>query len=241
MVEAHAPEPTPKRKSFLPKLLGLGAVMLVIAAVVNLNDLRAIASGRKTFKSVLYGKNLALMRPTFAFPEPLGPEGAKVKAQVFCQEGNGCHEPLVLLWMAVGQLEPKRVRVEFNSPATMLAQGKQPVEMACEAQVLINGDRKFEVGEGKSKHTFYLTGPMPGPPHGMAPDSPGAAASGHGWNLGDVAAVVNQYIKKQYKQDGHLTPEAIKAGITEAEKRIPHPDDTTDKSGKGGEPKATST
>ncbi|MBM3502093.1 MAG: hypothetical protein FJX74_25860, partial [Armatimonadetes bacterium] len=94
MSEEQVPEPAPKRKSVLPKLLLLAVVMLLVALAVNLKDLRAIAAGEKTFTSVLYGRSLASMTPSFAFPEPLGPEDAKVKAVVVCQEGNSCHEPL---------------------------------------------------------------------------------------------------------------------------------------------------
>ena len=216
MGEEHVREIPPKRKSPLPKLLLLAGLMLVVAVVVNLKDIRAIASGRRTVKSVLYGKNLLPSGPSFSFPDPLGPQDAKVKVKVVAQDGNSCHEPLVVLWMAVASLEPERLRVEFGSgmvstPEAEAAKAKGeskegkapgPPELGCEAGVLINGQNKFEVGSGKSKRVIYLTGPTSGP---MANSGQPGGDVGHGWSLADVAAIVNQAIAKAYKQKGNLT------------------------------------
>jgi hypothetical protein len=232
MAEGQTPEVPPKRKSLLPKLLLLAAVMVVVAAIANLKDIRAIASGRKTFKSVLYGRSPMGMHPTFAFPEPLGPQDAKVKVKVVCQEGNSCHEPLVVLWMAVGSLEPQRLRVEFGPGMVNTAEkeaakekgaakgpnGEGPPELGCEAGVIINGQTKFEIGSGKDKRVVYLTGPTPAPPPGQGVEG------GHGWSAVDVAAIVNQAIAKAYKQKGNLTGEAINAAIAEASKQVPRPE-----------------
>ncbi|MBM3475268.1 MAG: hypothetical protein FJX75_18560 [Armatimonadetes bacterium] len=235
MAKEQAPEVPVKRKSLLPKLVLLAALMLVVAAIANLKDIRAIASGEKTFTSVLYGRSPLGMRPTFAFPEPLGPQSAKVKVRVVCQEGNSCHEPLVVLWMAVGSLEPERLRVEFGSGMVNAGEGKgpegkgegkeakgaAPAELGCESGVLINGQTKFEIGSGKEKRVLYLTGPTSAP----VPDGAGKSVEGgHGWTVADVATIVNQAIAKAYKQPGKLTAEAINAATIEASKQIPRPD-----------------
>jgi len=211
----------PKRRSILPKLLLLAVAMLVVAALVNLKDLRAIASGDKTFTSVLYGRSI--VKPSFAFPEPFGPEDAKVKVSVVCQEGNGCHKPLVALWTAVALAEPERLRVEFGSQRFATKPGGQPTEIGCEAGVAINGDTKFELGKGKDKRVLYLNGPtpMPVPMEGMPQGVKGSGHGGHGWTTEDVATILNQYIQKQYKQKGTLTASAITAAMPEAEKLIP--------------------
>jgi len=234
MAEEQVLEAPPKRKSLLPKLLLLAGLMLAMAVIANLKDIRAIASGKRTFKSVLYGKSMIGMHPAFSFPEPLGPESAKVKVKVVCQEGNSCHEPLVAFWMGVGSLEPERLRVEFgsgmvNTPEADAAKAEggnrearapAPQELGCESGALINGQSKFEIGSGKGKRVVYLTGPTPAPPPGQGVDG------GHGWNAADVAAIVNQAIAKAYKQKGNLTGEAISAAMAEASKRVPRPEGT---------------
>lgn len=248
MAEEPRPEVTPPRKSILPRLLVLALVMLLVAAAVNFKDLRAIAAGEKTVTSVLYGKNLSPVGPAFAFPAPLGPEDAKVKALVVCQEGNSCHEPLVILWMAVAKLEPERLRVDFGgashgapagapapkdapTPAKGAAEkAETPPEIGCESGVTLNGQLKFELGTGKAKRVIYLTGPTPAPPAapGTEPPPPSTPGAGHGWTTDDVIAIVNQQIEKAYKAKGKLTAAALQTAMTEASKEIPRPEATKD-------------
>ena len=215
---------TPQRRPLLAKLLLVGAVMLVAAVLLNLKDLRAIASGKRTVKSVLYGKSPKTFGTSFRFPEPLGPADAKVKVWVVCQEGNSCHRPLVALWTGVGTLEPRRLRVEFYKPkdAPKPKNGKL-LEITCDAGVAINGHTKFEVGQGQGKRVIYLNGPTPGPSaqqisHGAVQQTP---FPGHGWTVDDVAAVVNASIKAAYGQRGTLTGSAIQTAMQDASKRLP--------------------
>jgi hypothetical protein len=254
MAEAQLPEAPTKRKSVLPKLLLLALAMVVVAVAVNFKDLRAIAAGERTVKSVLYGKTFLPKETAFAFPPPIGPEKAKVKALVVCQEGNSCHEPLVLLWMAVGKLEPERVRVEFvnygggpTAPPPMGGKGPKGSEpeaaadgaaeaappggvpdLGCSSGATVNGESKFELGKGKDKRVLYLTGPMPAPPGGMAGQASGADPRGHGWSVKDVAEIVNQAIEKAYKSPGKLTGEALTDAMNEASKEIPRPEASKD-------------
>ncbi|MGQ9730007.1 MAG: hypothetical protein ACUVX8_01920 [Candidatus Zipacnadales bacterium] len=232
MATEQAAQPIPKRRSSLPKLLLVALLLLALAVVVNLKDIRAIAAGEKTFKSVLYGKVPAgqLMEQSFKFPEPSGPENAKVKIWVLAQEGNSCHEPLIPIWMAVGDLEPKRVRVEFyNTHAAPLREDGTRVEVGCDAGVVINGENKFEVGKGEQKRTIYLTGPTPAvmgdqfPPEGAPNPSPPDSGP-QGWTYEDVVSIVNAEIAKAYGKPGTLTVGALKAMITTAAKRLPRPD-----------------
>ena len=216
----------PTRRSVLPRLLILGGVMLLVAVALNWRDIRAIAGGQKTVKSVLYGKNLAQMRPAFAFPAPQGPESAKVKVRVVCQEGNGCHQPLVQLWTAVATLERKRLRVEFHHPGEAPEPDAKAVSIGCEAGAAVNGQTKFVLGQGQSKRTLYLTGPTPGPSASTAgPPAQQGAPVGHGghggWTMDDVAAIVNGAIQKAYGTKGALTAQAIAAAMPQAAKLIP--------------------
>ncbi len=230
MAEETVPEAPTERRSVLPKLLLVVAIMLVVAVTVNWKDISAIAQGRKTFKSVLYGKAYSPIGPTFRFPEPLGPEDAKVKAQVIAQEGNSCHEALVGLWMGVGDLEPERLRVEFTRQPMPLGEETSgppdetdgPPELGCDAGVLINGENKFELGAGEEKRTIYLLGPdaggVPGgQPEGKAPPQPAP----HGWTLDDVAMIVNEAIEDAYGENPKLTAEAINEAWQAASDRIP--------------------
>jgi hypothetical protein len=239
MAQESVAEAPSQKRSVLPKLFIVVGVMLVIAVVVNWNDISAIAAGRKTFKSVLYGKQYYSMEPTFRFPEPMGPEDAKVRAQVIAQEGNSCHEPLVGLWMGIADLEPERLRVEFGwrpiQPTTETDgpfgetgespnETQAPPELGCEAAVLINGTHKFEVGSGESKRVVYLTEPHPqGPPPG-AGEGTGSPYGGQGWTLDDVATILNRAIEDEYGENAGLTGPAIKEAWDAATQRIPRPE-----------------
>ena len=96
----------------------------------------------------------------------------------------------------------------------------KPVELGCEAGVLINGQNKFVLGNGKAKRTIYLNGPTPGPqpPH-EAPSQPGA----HGWNMADLAAILNQVIKQKYGKPGTFTDATIGQASAQASKELPPP------------------
>lgn len=216
-----------QRKSALRKLLLLVVVMLLVAVAVNWKDINAIAHGRRTLKSVLYGKPFSTIGPTFRFPEPLGPEDAKVKVQILAQEGNSCHEALVGLWIGVADLEPERLRVEFGWRPAQPTEGSSetaqaPPELGCDAGVLVNGESKFELGEGEGKRIVYLLGPDPG---GTASEGPegqtGAPPRSHGWTLDDVAAIVNRAIDNEYGENPKLTGDAIEEAWTAASDRIP--------------------
>jgi hypothetical protein len=225
--ETVAEAPAPKR-SVLPKLLALVVLMLVVAVVVNWKDISAIAAGRKTVKSVLYGKEYLSMEPAFRFPDPIGPEAAKVKVRVIAQEGNSCHEPLVALWMGIADLEPERLRVEFRRSAMQGPRaGGQIPELGCEAGVLINGENKFELGEGDSKRTLYLVKPGPQASDQLpGPDSADDPLAGEGWTLADLATIVNQAIEEGYGQESRLTADAIQEAWDAAVERIPRPGGT---------------
>ncbi len=239
-----------QRRSVLPKLLAVVAAMLVVAVVVNWKNITDIASGRRTLKSIVYGRSHLLMQPTFRFPDPMGPEDAKVKVQVIAQEGNSCHEPLVGLWMGVADLEPERLRVEFGWQPVALAQGgaeaseegqeppgetSGPPDFGCEAGVLVNGRNKFELGSGETKRVIYLTEPSPREPRG-----PGAAegapspAGREGWTLDDVATIVNGAIEDEYGENPELTGAAIKEAWDAAVSRIPQVDETQGEAGTPG-------
>lgn len=236
MAEQHSPSVTPGRKSVLPRLLLLALLLLVVAVAVNFKDIRAIAAGEKTLKSVLYGKKIYPMKPEYSFPEPMGPKDAKVKAIVVAQEGFDCHQPLVVMWMAIATLEPKRLRVEFTDMSKLSQQTQEKMGVSCSAMVSINGNTKFEVGKGKNKRTIYLTGPTPGPdtPMPKAPLQPTYGPHGpHGWSMADVAEILNKYIEKAYKQKGNLTSEAIKAQIPVVSPQLPKPNTGKERAYKG--------
>jgi len=223
MAEETIAETRPRARSVLPKLLLLVVIMLAVAVVVNWGDISDIAGGRKTFKSVLYGKNLARMGPVFQFPDPLGPEDAKVRAQVVAQEGNSCHEPLVALWMGIADLEPERLRVEFMRSAMQLAEAGEPQpEFGCEAAALINGQNKFELGEGEDKRTLYLVEPGPqGSGGSLSEGSSHTPEGSSGWTLADLATILNQAIRSEYGEEANLTSEAIQEAWDAAASRVP--------------------
>jgi hypothetical protein len=241
MAEETASAPPKQKRSVLPKLLLVVAAMLVVAVVVNWKNITDIASGRRTLKAVIYGKTHLLMPPTFRFPDPMGPEDAKVKAQIIAQEGNSCHEPLVGLWMGIGDLEPERLRVEFGwlSAEPLKRDGSAPEtdeppqeiqgppDLGCAAGVLINGVNKFELGSGEEKRVIYLTEPYPrdplGPEAAEGVDSP----TGHeGWTLDDVATILNRAIEDEYGENPGLTGAAIQEAWDAAASRIPRVDET---------------
>jgi hypothetical protein len=241
MAQETVAEGPGQKRSVLPKLLIVVGVMLAVAVVVNWKDISAIAAGRKTVKSVLYGRQYYSMGPTFRFPEPMGPEDAKVRVQVIAQEGNSCHEPLVGLWMGIADLQPERLRVEFGwQPGQPTAEpdgssgesaesskaSQEPPELGCEAGVLINGTHKFELGSGESTRVIYLTEPHP---HEPLPPGVGEGAvspyGGPGWTLDDVATIINRAIEDEYGEEPGLTGPAIKEAWDAAAQRIPRPDD----------------
>lgn len=227
MTEEQAGGPSRERKSALPRLLLLGVVMLVIAVLVNLKSIVAIASGKKTVKSVLHGKRYIPIRQTFRFPAPMGPEDAKVKAQVIAQEGNSCHEPLIALWMGIADLEPQRLRVGFGRGLVQEkpGEGSEVPDIGCESGVILNGENKFVSGSGEQERTIYLTGPPFNPiaePAGA--DDPATPADGHGWTLTDIAEIVNQVIEDEYGEKGNLTGAAIEEAWQAAGQRVPRPE-----------------
>jgi len=204
--------------------------LLVVAVAVNWGSIRAIAKHEKTVGEVVTGKQRAMPAVTYSFPAPSGPATAKIKVSVVIREGDSCHRPLVALWLGVAQLEPKRLRVEFHHPGLMVKrEGKErPVELGCEAGVLINGQNKFVLGTGKDKRVLYLSGPTPtmrpapvaGPSRASQAVS-GHGAPGHGWSADDVAAILNRLLKEKYGQQGKLTGKAIQEAASAADKLIP--------------------
>ncbi len=223
MAEEPVAEAAPKRGSALPKLLLLIVVMLVVAVVVNRKDIAGIAAGRRTFTSVLYGKRYSPIEAVFQFPDPLGPEDAKIKAQVVVQEGNSCHEPLVALWMGIAALEPERLRVEFvGNPMELVEPGEPPPQFGCDAAALINGENKFELGEGDEKRTLYLVAPGPQGSGVLLTEGLGDTPEGtSGWSLTDLATILNQAIESDYGEEANLTSEAIQEAWDAAVDRIP--------------------
>lgn len=127
--ERHSPIPSPpERRYTLKHLLAVAGVMLVIAVLVNWANIRDITSGDRTFKEVLTGKgnHLEDAMNAFKFPDPLGPEDAKIEVLVICHEGEMCHEPLVRLWEGIGQLQPERLRIEWANYAAMPSDSSPP-------------------------------------------------------------------------------------------------------------------
>jgi len=207
------------------RLVLIMPVLLLVAVVVNWGSIRDIAHGRRTVRSVVYGYRQEHFggMGTFRFPQPLGPENAKVKVLVVAQEGNPCHLPLVQLWQAIGSLAGDHVRVVFLSRGEAVKKmGGKPLDLGCETGVIINGRTRFDLVRDGRKRTVYFTKPHPSPgmpaamPAGEPKAGPKATPKGMpavemGWSLQDLVEVVNDGINKAYGKGGNLTVGALKA------------------------------
>lgn len=229
MVEENTPQAIQRPESAVPKMLAVAAVMLVVAVAVNWKSIKQVAKGDRTVAQIIEGR-----RPTtgmdgmghsgepFNFPEPSGPEDAKVTVWVGAHENDGCQKPLVDLWASIGELEPERIRVEYYNPFELPQVDGQPVELGCESGAVVNGKIKFELGEGEEARVIYTTGP------------PGI----HDWTSAHLAEVLNGEVEAAYGEPGTLTGEAIEKAMHEAGAAIPATEEMIEAAvggGSGGE------
>ncbi len=211
----------PVRRQLLAKPLLIAIpVLCALAVALNWKDVRAIAKHQRSLREVLTGRTYRPPKPTFRFPDPVGSPDAKIKVRVVAEEGDSCHEPLVALWLGIGDLDPKHIRVEFLNPGqlTPASPTGKPVELGCNSGVLINGQNKFTLGSGPGQRTIYLNGPMPGPPAG---GGGGHGPGGHGWTTKDVATILDRLIESKYGKPGSFTGPAIAAAEQQAFAKIP--------------------
>jgi hypothetical protein len=170
-------------------------VLLVLAVVVNLGSIKKIASGEKSLKGVIYGfgggKGDGLMG--WKLPPDTGAKDAKLTIEVFLHAGDPCHMPSAYLGMALGTVDPKRIRVTFvNAQAGAQAVARrEQVKLGCEQGLAVNGKTEFQIpdparGKGK-KRTVFLAHQ-----HDAGPMDP---ASG-------IGAVLDQELKAVYKGKG---------------------------------------
>jgi hypothetical protein len=209
-----------RRQPLLKPLLIAIPVLFALAVALNWQDVSAIAAGRRSLREVVTGRTYRPSAPSYRFPDPVGSPDAKVRVKVVAMEGDSCHEPLVALWLGIGELDPKHIRVEFLNPGqlTPASPTGKPVELGCNSGVLINGQNKFTLGREQGQRTIYLNGPMPEPPAGAGGShGPG----GHGWTTKDVATILNRLIESKYGKPGSFTAPTITVAAKQAFAKIP--------------------
>jgi len=228
MVEEKTPQAIQRPESAVPKMLAVAAVMLVVAVAVNWKSLRQVAKGDRTVAQIIKGRapsagmdGMGHGGEPFSFPEPSGPEDAKVTVWVGAHENDGCQKPLVDLWASIGKLEPERIRVEYYNTFDLPQVDGEPIELGCESGAVVNGKTKFEVGEGEEARVIYTTGP------------PGS----HDWTSAHLAEVLNGEVEAAYGEPGTLTGDQIEKAMHEAGAAIPATAEMIEAAG-GGPPTA---
>jgi hypothetical protein len=145
-------------------LVWLLPALLVVAVVVNGEELSRIVRGEKSWKSVIYGRveDPNAVPPGWKMPANSGPQTAKVKVEVFLHAGDPCHLDSALVGVALGALEPQRLRVEFlGSASAEGAKRFEKMKLGCEQGLAINGKTKFKLVDtadpSKKVRTIYTT------------------------------------------------------------------------------------
>jgi hypothetical protein len=140
-------------------------VLLVVAALVNLDSIVKIARHQKSPKSILTGKTdghgggLA----NWKVPPDSGAKAAKVTVEIFVNEGDSCHTETYLLGRALSTIDPKRIRVVWrNTKGNPKAIARRDqVKLGCEQGLAVDGQTKFQMPSPtpatKKPKTVYLT------------------------------------------------------------------------------------
>ncbi|HJN17902.1 MAG TPA: hypothetical protein QGH10_20550 [Armatimonadota bacterium] len=209
MADEQILEPASKPKPWwrIPLVL---VVLASIAVAVNWNDdqslqFKKLLTGEKSPAEVLAGKTMRGSGENgggspFQFPEPLGPEDAKVKLTVWATEGDPCQHELVGLMAGVSTVDDGKLRIEFVSGETSLADG-EPLSQLCGQGLAINGETKIEVPvDAEKPKVYYFTG---------TPDG------SHGWKPDDLALALNSEIDKAYGAPGVFTGEQLMAAASD--------------------------
>jgi hypothetical protein len=162
MPDAPAVPTTSPRRS-ASRLLLLLPVLLIAAIAVNWSSIQAVASGKKSLRSIVYGINSSPDRSIEGWRTPpnAGEPTAKVAIEVFIMPGDPCHADTMFLGRALGTLDPARIRVRFVGSGTAGPQGKpraEEVKLGCDQGLAINGKTQFSVPDpahpGKQRTVF---------------------------------------------------------------------------------------
>ena len=173
-------------------------VLLIVAVAANFGSVRAVVSGERSIRSILLGLT-HVPRPDekemlgFQLPADVGSEDANVALEVFLQEGVGCHTSSLFTGIAISEIDPDRIRVDFVDTTTQDGHERlNEVKMGCEQGMAVNGKVKFtvpaagdEAGDRKGR-VVYLNG-------------------GHGkekWSPTDLFHVLDAALAEGYDGDG---------------------------------------
>lgn len=161
-----AREQGPSGKSNLGRLLALAGVLLVVAVLVNLSTILQIARGERSFKSVIYGRadKSASEFGVVPVPQDMGSKEAKVTIEVFLRGGDSCHAPTVFLGQSLGEIDPERIRIDFQNTVEPEARKRwQEAKLGCDQGIAVNGKTKYTVPSsdpkaGRKEKVVYLAG-----------------------------------------------------------------------------------
>jgi len=118
--------------------------------------------------------------------EPMGSPEAKVQVQFFFNSRNLCHEGTIELMKRIPAAVPRRIRVEFLDIATDEGfEASEKAALNCEAGLVINGQKEFEIERNGQKSKVPLLGPIGGP-------------TGEGIPAEYARLALEQELKKQY-------------------------------------------
>jgi hypothetical protein len=168
------------------KLLLLIPLLLAAAAAANWSSIQEITSGKRTLKSVVYGRmdKDASALANMKMPADIGSKDAKVTVEVFLSQGDPCHIDTMFAGQSLGQLDPKRIRVKFvNMHDPKIAERVNKLKLGCMQAVAVNGKTKFTVpGPRVTKAAAVLGGHATPAPDaaggGNSPPGPSGLAAG---------------------------------------------------------------
>lgn len=139
-------------------------VLLVVAVLVNLGSIKQVASGERSLRSIIYGISMGSGDGLMGWkcPPDSGSEKAKVTIEAFLAGGDPCHIQTALVGMALGKVDPERIRVKFVDARSgqEAIKRREVVRLGCDQGFAVNGKTEFQIPapeKGKdAKRTVFL-------------------------------------------------------------------------------------
>lgn len=212
-------EAQPSRAKRSTRLLLALPLLVVLAVAVNWSSLVMVAQGKRSLRSVLYGRMEG--HPSgdtgWKMPKDTGSAEARVLIEVFCIAGDPCHIGTAYLGRGLGVLDPKRIRVKFSSsmPGAPGSERQQKLKLGCDQGLAINGKTQFKV---------------PDPANPAKPKVVMMSHSGGGMDGANLFVVLDQALKQAYKGKGlGMTAAEFQARLDEIQKQHRAADDAAAK------------